>query len=71
VPWTLGCASLAHMNAQQLEFELAFGLVAAVGQALEELLHPEDVEAAMQGVFATALEISSRKNLKPMEEIFR
>ena len=59
------------MNAQQLEFELAFGLVAAVAEAMEQFHHPEDVEAAMQGVFATALEIASRKNLKPMEEIFR
>ena len=69
--WTLGCASLAHMNAQQLEFELAFAMVAAVFDAMEEYHQSEDVDAAVQAVFATALEITSRKNLKPMEEIFR
>lgn len=59
------------MNKQQLEFELAFELVAMTADIMESHHEEEDIEAAIQAVFATALEIVSRKTLKPMEEIFK
>lgn len=59
------------MNKQQLEFELAFELVAVAANVLEQYHQEEDFEAALQAVFATSLEIVSRKSLKPMEEIFK
>lgn len=59
------------MNKQQLEFEVAFELVAVAADLMEMHHKEEDIEAALQALFATCLEIVSRRSLKPMEEIFK
>jgi hypothetical protein len=59
------------MNKQELEFDLAFQLVGIAADVMEHYHDEEDVDAALQALFATTLEIVSRRNLKPMEEIFR
>ena len=59
------------MNKQELEFELAFQMVGMAADVMEQYHDEEDIEAALQALFATTLEIVSRRNLKPMEEIFR
>lgn len=59
------------MNKQQLEFEVAFELVAVAADLMEMHHEEEDIEAALQALFATCLEIVSRRSLKPMEEIFK
>jgi hypothetical protein len=45
------------MNKQQIEFELAFELVGIAAAIMENVHHDDDFEAAMQGLFATTLEI--------------
>lgn len=59
------------MNKQQLEFEVAFELVAIAADILEHHYDDEDLDAAMQALFATAFEIVSKRQLKPIEEIFK
>lgn len=59
------------MNKQRLEFELAYELVGRAADVMEFYHDDHDLDAAMQALFATALEIVSRKQLKSLEEIFR
>lgn len=71
MPFRIRCASLPDMNKQRLEFEVAYELVGIATDIMESHHEEGDIEAAIQAVFATALEIASRKSLKSMEEIFK
>lgn len=59
------------MNLQHLEYEAAYELV-AIAIGIMELHHePEDIDAAVVAVLASALEIASQRNLRPINELFR
>jgi hypothetical protein len=59
------------MNAQHLEFELAFELIAQATERLEQYIEPEDLEAAVAAVLATSLEIAWGRPLHPFNQLFR
>ena len=59
------------MSLQRLEFEAAYELV-AIAIGIMELHHEsEDIDAAVVAVLASALEIASQRNLRPINELFR
>lgn len=59
------------MNLQRLEFEVAYELV-AIAVGMLELHHEEqDIDAAVVAALASALEIASNRNLRPIDELFR
>lgn len=59
------------MNKQQLEFEVAFELVAMAANVLERHYDDDDMDAALQALFATAFEIVCKRQLRPIEELFK
>lgn len=58
------------MNLQHLEFETAYELVAIAVGIMEIHHEPEDLEAAVVAVLASALEIAKEKKLRPLDELF-
>ena len=56
------------MNLQHLEFETAYELVAIAVGIMEIHHEPEDLEAAVVAVLASALEIAKEKKLRPLDE---
>lgn len=58
------------MNKDQLELEVAYELVGIAVDIMEMHYEDYDIEAAVQAVFSTAMEIASKRRLKPLEEIF-
>jgi hypothetical protein len=59
------------MSHQTHEFALAYELIVHATDQLEPLLHPDDLEAGIVAVLATALEIASKKRLKELHEIYQ
>jgi hypothetical protein len=59
------------MSHQTHEFVLAYELIVQATDQLEPLLHPDDLEASIVAVLATALEIASKRQLKEMHEIYQ
>ena len=58
------------MNNELIEQELAYLLVVYATELLEGMTHPEDLDASICAVLASALEIASNKKLRPIDEIF-
>jgi hypothetical protein len=58
------------MSHQTHEFVLAYELIVQATDQLEPLLHPDDLEAGIVAVLATALEIASQRPLKELHEIY-
>lgn len=58
------------MNLQHLEYEVAYELVAIAVGIMEHHHDPEDLEAAVCAVLASALEIASERRLRPINELF-
>lgn len=56
---------------QDLEFELAYELIAQATDRLEPTMHPDDLEPAIIAALATALEIAKQRPLKELHEIFK
>jgi hypothetical protein len=59
------------MSHQTHEFELAYELIVQATDRLEPLLGPDDLEAGIVAVLATALEIASKRPLKEMHAIYQ
>jgi len=59
------------MSHQTHEFELAYELIVQATDRLEPLLDPDDLEAGIVAVLATALEIASKRRLKELHEIYQ
>lgn len=61
-----------HMNYKQiLEFSVATELVAIAADIFESHHRDDDFDAALEALFATCLEIVSKKQLKPLHEVYR
>lgn len=58
------------MNPTDYEEEAAYSLVAYASDLLHPDINEEDIDAAIVGMIATALEIAHGRHLKPLEEIF-
>jgi hypothetical protein len=58
------------MNPNIHEHQLAYELIVQATDRLEPLLRPEDLEAGIVAVLATALQIASKRQLKEIHEIY-
>jgi hypothetical protein len=58
------------MNHTTLEANLAWKLIAETVDQLEWEVQPDDLDAAIIAVLATALELASQRKLKPIYEIY-
>lgn len=59
------------MRHQTHEVALAYELIVQATDRLEPMLHPDDLEAGIVAALATALEISSKRQLKEIHEIYQ
>ena len=61
---------MKSIEATRLEYTTALMIIAEVTDVLEQHHEEEDLKAAVQAVFLTALEMVSGKVLHPLEELF-
>jgi hypothetical protein len=58
------------MNPQLLETELAYELLSIASDRIEQHINSEDLDAAIVAVLVTAIEIATKRKLKPINELF-
>lgn len=58
------------MSHQTIETQLAYELIVQAIDRLEPILDPDDLEAGVVAVLATALEIASKRKMKELHEIY-
>lgn len=58
------------MNPTIYEQTLAYELISHAIEGLEYVTHPDDLEAAVVATLATAIEIATKRKLRPIDEIF-
>jgi len=58
------------MSINDLEQEAAAYLVSMASDLVESYSEPEDYDAAVCAVLASALELASNRKLKPLEEVY-
>lgn len=58
------------MSPQHLEFDIAYELISLATEKLEPSTLPEDLDAAVVAVLATALETATGRLLKPIDQLF-
>jgi hypothetical protein len=61
---------MKSIEATRLEYTTALMIIAEVTDVMEGHHEEEDLKAAVQAVFLTALEMVSGKALHPLEELF-
>ena len=59
------------MNPQHLESELAFELLSMASDRIEQHINSEDLDAAIVATLVTAIEIATKRKLKPINELFK
>lgn len=58
------------MNPQHLENELAIELLTLAFDRIHQRINSEDRDAAIVAVLVTAIEIATKRKLKPINELF-
>ena len=58
-------------KADRIELEVAYELVAIAISLMEIHYDEEDIQPAVAGTLATALEIACKRRLQPLERIFQ